>query len=138
MNPRANNPRRIKKTHQEFLMNWIIQALISLSHSNITIKLRSRMTSETMYLFIRAVNSFRFTCHRKSLKMKWTFCWLQIMRRNNYVLIDNFNRLMRYQTKDNDKKYFCMYCLQCFSSAEYCLQCFSSADVLNKHIRRTI
>lgn len=31
---------------------------------------------------------------------------------------------MRYQTKDNDKKYFCM----------YCLQCFSSADVLNKHI----
>ena len=37
-------------------------------------------------------------------------------KNKHYVLIENFNRFMRHQTKHNEIKYFCMHCLQCFSS----------------------
>ena len=35
---------------------------------------------------------------------------------NHYVLIKNFNKFMYNQTKHKDRKHFCRYCLQCFSS----------------------
>ena len=41
----------------------------------------------------------------------------------HYVLIKDFNKFMRKQTKHNEKKHFCM----------HCLQCFSSEGVLNNH-----
>ena len=34
----------------------------------------------------------------------------------HYVLIKDFNKFMRNQTKHNEKKHFCMHFLQCFSS----------------------
>ena len=34
----------------------------------------------------------------------------------NYVLINYFNKLMYNQSKHIERKHFCMYCLQCFSS----------------------
>ena len=41
----------------------------------------------------------------------------------HYLLIKDFNRFMFKQTKYDGKKYFCM----------HCLQCFSSETVLNNH-----
>ena len=38
--------------------------------------------------------------------------------KNHYVLIKDFNKFMYDQTKHKERKHFCMYCLQCFSSAE--------------------
>ena len=36
--------------------------------------------------------------------------------KNHYLLIKDFNRLMYNKTKNKDRKHFCMYCLQYFSS----------------------
>ena len=36
--------------------------------------------------------------------------------KKHYVLIKDFNTFMFNQSKHKNKKYFCMYCLQCFSS----------------------
>ena len=36
--------------------------------------------------------------------------------KKHYVLIKDFNSFMYNQTKHKNKKHFCMYCLQCFSS----------------------
>lgn len=36
--------------------------------------------------------------------------------KRHFVLITDFNKLMRHQTKQNERKHFCMHCLQCFSS----------------------
>ena len=36
--------------------------------------------------------------------------------KKHYVLIKDFNTFMYNQTKHRNKKHFCMYCLQCFSS----------------------
>ena len=37
-------------------------------------------------------------------------------KKNHYVLIKDFNKFMYNQTKHKERKHFCMYCLQCFSS----------------------
>ena len=36
--------------------------------------------------------------------------------KKHYVLIKDFNAFMFNQTKHKEKKHFCMFCLQCFSS----------------------
>ena len=36
--------------------------------------------------------------------------------KSHYVLIKDFNKFMYQQTKHKERKHFCMYCLQCFSS----------------------
>ena len=36
--------------------------------------------------------------------------------KTHYVLIKDFNKFMYNQTKHKERKQFCMYCLQCFSS----------------------
>ena len=37
----------------------------------------------------------------------------------HYVLIKDFNKFMYInQTKHKERKHFCMYCLQCFSSEQ--------------------
>ena len=36
--------------------------------------------------------------------------------KKHYVLIKDFNKFMYNQTKHKERKHFCMYCLQCFSS----------------------
>ena len=45
---------------------------------------------------------------------------LQITKGDNrhYVLIKDFNKFMYNQTNHKERKHFCMYCLQCFSSEE--------------------
>ena len=44
-------------------------------------------------------------------------------KNKHYVLIKDFNKFMFNQTKHEHRKYFCM----------YCLQCFSREDVLTEH-----
>ena len=36
--------------------------------------------------------------------------------KSHYAYIKDFDRFMFSKTKNNNKKYFCRYCLQCFSS----------------------
>ena len=48
--------------------------------------------------------------------------------KRHYVLIRDFNRLMYTKTKNNNKKHFCM----------YCLQCFSSESILAKHVKNCL
>ena len=38
--------------------------------------------------------------------------------KTHYVLIKDFNKFMFNQTKHKERKYFCMYCLQFFSSEQ--------------------
>ena len=37
-------------------------------------------------------------------------------KKKQYVLIKDFNAFMYNQSKHKERKHFCMYCLQCFSS----------------------
>ena len=42
--------------------------------------------------------------------------------KSHYVCIKDFNRFMCNNTKNNTKKHFCKYCLQCFSSEKVLIE----------------
>ena len=44
--------------------------------------------------------------------------------KRHYVLIKDFNKFMYNQSKNKERKYFCM----------HCLQCFKSESILTKHV----
>ena len=50
----------------------------------------------------------------------------------HYVLIKDFNRMMYNQTKHKEKKHFCMYCLQNFSTEQILLKHKENCMVVNE------
>ena len=51
-----------------------------------------------------------------------------------YAYIKNFNRFMFNKTKNNNKKHFCRYCLQCFSSEKVLIEYKeTSLEINGKH-----
>ena len=49
----------------------------------------------------------------------------------HYVLIKDFNRMMYNKTKHKEKKHFCMYCLQNFSTEQILLKHKDNCMVVN-------
>ena len=63
-------------------------------------------------------NGIIYPIHISSEKFDNSMDLLLIFEENksHYVYIKDFNRLMFNKSKNKNKKYFCRYCLQCFSS----------------------
>ena len=51
--------------------------------------------------------------------------------KRHYVLIKDFNALMYNQSKHKEKKHFCMFCLQCFSSERVLAKHKSNCLIIN-------
>ena len=66
----------------------------------------------------RYENDVVYPVHISKQKFKDCMDLLPVNDENkpHYVYIKNFNRLMSNKTKHKSQKYFCRYCLQCFSS----------------------
>ena len=52
----------------------------------------------------------------QELKNRMDLLLISDENKSHYVYIKNFNRFMCNKTKCKNKKHFCRYCLQCFSS----------------------
>ena len=59
-----------------------------------------------------------FPIHISKEKFEDQMNLLQITKdeKKHYILIKDFNTFMYNQSKNKERKHFCMYCLQCFSS----------------------
>ena len=51
--------------------------------------------------------------------------------KKHYVVIKDFNSMMYNKTKHKERKYFCMHCLQCFSSEEILTNHKTNCIVIN-------
>ena len=51
--------------------------------------------------------------------------------KQHYVLIKDFNKMMYNKTKHKERKHFCMFCLQCFSTDEILAKHKSNCMVIN-------
>ena len=124
LNPQIKNPQRITKTDKNFIKQ--------LDYSNIEFPVTVKQINKIEKQNNIRINLFgyeekqKFPIYISQEKFQDHMELLLINKdeKNHYVLIKNFNKFMFNQTKNNCKKYFCM----------YCLQCFSREDVLNEHI----
>ena len=116
LNPTIKNQERIKKSDKEYInkLNYNnIEFPVSNKHYNkiekqneININVFSYEKMQTYPIYVS--------------KEKYDNCMnlLLITKDENkhYVLIKDFNKFMYNQTKHKERKYFCMHCIQCFSS----------------------
>ena len=51
--------------------------------------------------------------------------------KSHYVYVKDFNRVMCNETKNKNKKYFCRYCLQCFSSEKRLIEHKGNCLIIN-------
>ena len=116
LNPQEKNPQRIKKLDNQYIKN--------LNYSGIEFPVATKQYNKIEKQNNININVFGYENKQPypiyvSKERNEDFLNLLLITENenkHYVLIKDFNRFMRNQTKHNEKKHFCMYCLQCFSS----------------------
>ena len=123
LNPQDKDPQRIKKTDK--------QNIEKLDYSSIEFPVTVKQINKIEKQNNICINLFgyeekqKFPIYISKEKYQDHMELLLITEGENkhYVLIKDFNKFMFNQTKHEHRKYFCM----------YCLQCFSREDVLTEH-----
>ena len=116
LNPQDKYPQRIKKVDKEYINKLDYTGIVF----PVTIKQLNKIEKQNKI----NINVFGYEgkqpypIYISKEKYKHHMELLLITKNENkhYVLIKDFNKFMRHQTKHNEKKHFCMHCLQCFSS----------------------
>ena len=130
LNPREKNPQRIKKEDNRFIQDKIvnydgIEFPVTIKQYNQIEKQNKINVNVFCYeeeqIFPLYISKEKFKDHMELLLITEG-------TKSHYVLIKDFNKLMYNQTKHKERKHFCMYCLQCFSSER----------ILNKHVENCI
>ena len=123
LNPQDKDPQRIKKTDKQYIEK--------LDYSSIEFPVTVKQINKIEKQNNICINLFgyeekqKFPIYISKEKYQDHMELLLITKGKNkhYVLIKDFNKFMFNQTKHEHRKYFCM----------YCLQCFSREDVLTEH-----
>ena len=116
LNPQDKYPQRIKKSDKAFIEN--------LNYSGIEFPVTTKQYNKIEKQNEININVFGYENKQKYpiyvSKEKYEDCMNLLLITENenkhYVLIKDFNKFMYNQTKHKERKHFCMYCLQCFSS----------------------
>ena len=123
LNPQGKDPQRIKKTDKTF----ICQLDYSSIEFPVTVKQINKIEKQNnicINLFgYEEKQPFPIYISKEKYQDHMELLLITEGENKHYVLIKDFNKFMFSQTKHEHKKYFCM----------YCLQCFSREDVLTEH-----
>ena len=123
LNPQDKDPQRIKKTDKQYIEK--------LDYSSIEFPVTVKQINKIEKQNNICINLFgyeekqKFPIYISKEKYQDHMELLLIIEGENkhYVLIKDFNKFMFNQTKHEHRKYFCM----------YCLQCFTREDILTEH-----
>ena len=116
LNPQEKDPQRIKKEDKKMIneLNYDgIDSPLSQKHYNKVEKQNSIRINVFGY-----ENGQPFPIHisKETFEDQMNLLLITKDEKKHYVLIKDFNAFMYNQSKHKERKHFCMYCLQCFSS----------------------
>ena len=116
LNPQEENPQRIKKEDKKMIneLNYDgINFPLSQKHYNKVEKQNSIRINVFGY-----ANGQPFPIHisKKTFEDQMNLLLITKDEKKHYVLIKDFDAFMYNQLKYKERKHFCVYCLQCFSS----------------------
>ena len=116
LNPQTKYPERIKKEDKKMINEPNYDGInfpLSQKHYNKVEKQNSIRTNVFGY-----ENGQPFPIHisKETFEDQMNLLLITKDGKKHYVLIKDFNAFMYNQSKHKERKYFCMYCLQCFSS----------------------
>ena len=123
LNPQDKDPQRIKKTDKQYIEKLDYSSI----EFPVTVKQINKIEKQNnicINLFgYEEKQTFPIYISKEKYQDHMELLLITEGENKHYVLIKDFNKFMFNQTKHEHRKYFCM----------YCLQCFSREDVLTEH-----
>ena len=116
LNPQEKNPQRINKVDKEMIneLNYDgIEFPISQKHYN---KVEKQNNIRINVFGYEKGQPFPIYISKETFEDQINLLLITKDEKKHYVLIKDFNAFMYNQSKHKERKHFCMYCLQCFSS----------------------
>ena len=116
LNPQEKDPQRIKKEDKKMIneMNYEgIEFPVSQKHYN---KVEKQNSIRIKVFGYEDGQPFPINISKEAFEDQMNLLLITKDEKKHYVLIKDFNAFMYNQSKHKERKHFCMYCLQCFSS----------------------
>ena len=116
LNPQEKDPQRIKKEDKKMIneMNYEgIEFPVSQKHYN---KVEKQNSIRINVFGYEDGQPFPINISKETFEDQMNLLLITKDKKKHYVLIKDFNAFMCNQSKHKERKHFCMYCLQCFSS----------------------
>ena len=116
LNPQEKNPQRINEVDKEMIneLNYDgIEFPVSQKHYN---KVEKQNSIRINVFGFENGQPFPIHISKETFEDQINLLLITEDEKKHYVLIKDFNAFMFNQTKHKEKKHFCMFCLQCFSS----------------------
>ena len=116
LNPRNDNPQRIKKIDKSFVEKLNYQGIefpVSVKQYN---KVETQNNININVFGYENKQAYPIYVSKEKFDDVLNLLLISENENKHYCLIKDFNRFMHHKTKSHQKKHFCMHCLQCFSS----------------------
>ena len=116
LNPQKKDPQRIKKEDKRFIEGLNCEGIefpVSQKHYS---KVEKQNVIRINVFGYEKGQTFPIYISKGKFEDRMNLLLITEDKKKHYVLIKDFNAFMYNQTKHKNKKHFCMYCLQCFSS----------------------
>ena len=116
LNPQTEHPERIKKEDKKMIneLNYDgIDFPLSQKHYN---KVEKQNSIRINVFGYEDGQPFSIHISKETFEDQMNLSLITKDEKKHYVLIKDFNAFMYNQSKHKERKHFCIYCLQCFSS----------------------
>ena len=116
LNPQTEHPERIKKGDKQFIKGLNYDGIdfpLSQKHYN---KVEKQNNIRINVFGYENGQPFLIHISKETFEDQMNLLLITKDEKKHYVLIKDFNTFMYNQSKHKERKYFCMYCLQSFSS----------------------
>ena len=116
LNPQTEHPERIKKEDKKMVneLNYDrIDFPLSQKHYN---KVEKQNNIRVNVFGYEKGQPFPIHISKETFEDQMNLLLITEDEKKHYILIKDFNAFMYNQSKHKERKHFCMYCLQCFSS----------------------
>ena len=116
LNPQKKDPQRVKKDDKQFIegLNYKgIEFPVSQKQCN---KIEKQNSIRINLFGYEKGQPFPIHISKEKFEDQMNLLLITKDEKKHYILIKDFNTFMYNESKHKNKKHFCMYCLQCFSS----------------------
>ena len=116
LNPQKEDPQRIKKEDKRLIEGLNYEGIeFPVSQKNYNKVEKQNSIRINMFGYEKG-QPFPIHISKETFKDQMNLLLIIKDEKKHYILIKDFNAFMYNQSKHKEKKHFCMFCLQCFSS----------------------
>ena len=131
LNPQEKDPQRIKKTDRKMVQELNYQGVefpVAAKHYG---KIEEQNSININVFGYENEEFYPIHVSKQKNEKVLNLPLITQGEKQHYVLIKDFNKMIYNKTKHQHRKYFCMYCLQCFSTDEILTKHKNNCMVIN-------